>query len=314
MSLLLDIQTEAVSAKPNAIVILRRCLVLASHLQHEPLRKWAQDELNGYASHETLPDYRVCQLQSYGNFRNRHGQGLDNVAIPTILLPEAARAMASHVYLMEGVAAYVDTLDRERESFIQYAWKAEHVQYIAPQLNLVTQDARLVEAWHVVPMSSIANLVDSVITRALNFSIAIAAENPGAGEATMGSNPPISLDRVNQIFNQTIFFNGQHNVSIASSDFSQNIASVVIPGDIESLLKAMTELGVGNDELTHLRTAVDQDRKSGSSGQGPRVTDWFGSLAKKAAEEAAKNVASGGVGTLGDRLPEIIQALQSFFN
>ncbi len=313
MTLLREIQEAATALNPNPTIILRRCLVLAARLQHQPLREWVEQELNGYKSVKCLPDYRIVETQSYGNFRDHWGAGLNNVPISTNRLPEEVQDMSGHIYLMEGIEVYVDMIARSSEVSLHYAWPADIIHYVASKLDLVTGNARLQEAWRVLDMSTVAHLNASVVTRALDFSLAIERENPHAGEALPGESPPVPLERVNHVFNQTIIVNGQHNISIAGEDFAQNIANEVQPGDLTILVRAVERLGVDSEDLDRLRDDIKDDEEAGSTGTGDRVTNWLGQLTTKAAGQAATEAGAAGATALLKHLPNIAQSISNFY-
>ena len=62
MTLLRDIQQDAIGEDTSVSVLLRQCLVLSARLQHDQLREWAQLELNGYPGDASLPPYRADRL------------------------------------------------------------------------------------------------------------------------------------------------------------------------------------------------------------------------------------------------------------
>jgi hypothetical protein len=83
VSLLQEIQNDAVGSDVSLAVILRKCQVLAARLDHEPLRDWARSEVEGYATVEGLPDYRKTgTLEAYGSFIRSGVQHWPRLPIP----------------------------------------------------------------------------------------------------------------------------------------------------------------------------------------------------------------------------------------
>jgi hypothetical protein len=63
--LLQQIQDGAIEGGSDLSTVLRKCLVLASGLDNEPLKTWSQCDLNGYPKPGELPEYRIIKgLQS----------------------------------------------------------------------------------------------------------------------------------------------------------------------------------------------------------------------------------------------------------
>ena len=83
MSLLREIQDTAVDASTPLAVVLRKCMILASRLGHEPFKKWVDEELNGYPPEGDLPSYRrIDGLTSIGTFGGPMGAALKNMPLP----------------------------------------------------------------------------------------------------------------------------------------------------------------------------------------------------------------------------------------
>ena len=62
MTLLQEIEDGASGDAMPLGTLLRKCLVLASHLGSQPAIDWIEWELNGYTKEAALPDYRVLPV------------------------------------------------------------------------------------------------------------------------------------------------------------------------------------------------------------------------------------------------------------
>ena len=66
-------------SRTDIAVVLRKCLILAERLGHDGLKKWVEDELNGYPPGVDVPPYRVISpIRSLGHFM---GMGGEQIAI-----------------------------------------------------------------------------------------------------------------------------------------------------------------------------------------------------------------------------------------
>lgn len=88
MSLLREIQNDAVNSSVNVSDLLRKCKILAYRLGNEDFKSWVDSELNGYDSEDLLPDYRILYVGSKGYFVGSFGKSLSNADIPTHGLPD----------------------------------------------------------------------------------------------------------------------------------------------------------------------------------------------------------------------------------
>jgi hypothetical protein len=101
-SLLAQIEHDVLNGAPLADT-LRKCVMLGGHAGSAAMTDWANQELTGYDSAESLPDYRRINapLQIDGTAGNMHYKGQ---TISALQLPEFAReTMAGPTPMMAGV-------------------------------------------------------------------------------------------------------------------------------------------------------------------------------------------------------------------
>lgn len=284
MSLLREIQSDAVSDVDIAVV-LRKGKVLAARLRNEPLKSWVDRELTGYPSIENLPDYRVLDVHSLGNFTGPFGSGARNAPIPPMVLPKEFRHVATTAHMLEGVAAYSSLLKGNPNENFQSPWPANLVALVAGRIY---DGMNCVEAWRVLPANAIVGMLDTVRNRLLSFVLEIEAEAPAAGEAEPGSQP-LPQERVTQVFN-TYILGGTNALASGSTNVSQAINKQVPAGDIEALKAYLREqLGTSKEDLESLETAIRSDAApKRDQNLGKRVTSWVVSMTKKAASGTLK--------------------------
>jgi hypothetical protein len=75
MTLLQQIQTEAVDTHGDLAALLRKCRILAQRLGVDEFKKWVVYELEGYPSQEQPPEYRIIRTPVIlGHFSGYGGQ------------------------------------------------------------------------------------------------------------------------------------------------------------------------------------------------------------------------------------------------
>jgi hypothetical protein len=105
VSLLLEIQDDAVGTDVPLAVILRKCQVLAARLDHDRLRDWARSEVEGYTAVADLPNYRKTgRLEAYGSFMRGGIQFFPKLPIPSGAIPNERRERLFAHQFMQGVA------------------------------------------------------------------------------------------------------------------------------------------------------------------------------------------------------------------
>ena len=259
MTLLRDIQELAVNADSDVATLLRKCKILAARLGNAEFKHWVEQELNGYDDQTVLPKYRILNVQSFGHFAGAFGSGLENAPIPPLCLPEDMRDIVSHSYMMFPISAYTSLIDQEKRSNSWEHWPADLTALVAQDIY---QNMNCIAAWKVIPYGSIVSMVDTIKTRILSFCMEIEAEDPDAGEAAPNA-PPISQDKVTQVFNTYITGTVQ-NVATGGSHFNQKVTTSLGEADevFRQLLEAITSMTSKDTNAQTIASAVEEMRDS----------------------------------------------------
>jgi hypothetical protein len=282
MSLIHDIQAAAISQTTDIPTLLRMCKLLAARISHQQFAAWVDHELNGYPADHALPDYRVVQVDSYGTFIGSF-QSCE-LQVPASVLPVELQERFRHAYMASSISAYAALLADNKSGRIHEAWPVGLAVHHASPL---VADAQCVAAWKVIPIGALVRLLDSVKTRVLGFAIDLEREAPDAGELPMGSQPPLSGEKMTQIFTTNISGN-VGNLANASTDFSQTAIVQVEAGNWQSLEKRLLELGVSSGDSEGLRADLDQAIATNSPAEKTKTAGtWIGRLVAKAAAGAA---------------------------
>jgi hypothetical protein len=217
MSLLREIQKAAIDSSIDLPTLLRKCKVLAARLGNENFKHWIDNELSGYDRKDDLPEYRILNVNSKGNFCGPFGSGLRNGDIPLLCVPEDFREYLGHSYLMQPIAAISSLVANKDAGTFEEPWDPNIVARFG---RSIYEDLVCMQAWKVIPAPALVAILDTVRTRVLNFVLEIEAENPSAGEA-MNNEKPLPQETVQHIFNTYIAGNVQ-NLASGSTDVSQN--------------------------------------------------------------------------------------------
>lgn len=219
MSLLREIQNLASCSSKDIDLssLLRKCKILSARLNHHEFKVWVEKELNGYESDEELPSYRIMKVISKGHFSGAFGSGLRNANIPTYIVDKEYREYIEHAYLTLGIGGLESLISNSPDGIIRQVWAPELLSIWGEKFY---EDMYCIEAWKVIPVATIENILNIVRNKILSFVLEIEAENPEAGDVKMNTNP-IEQGKITQIFNTTIHGNVQ-NVATGSSDFTQN--------------------------------------------------------------------------------------------
>lgn len=233
MSLLRQIQDAAIDSSVGLPTLLRKCKVPAARLGSDDFKKWLENELSGYPREENLPDYRIINVNSKGNFSGAFGSSLNNADIPLICVPEELRESLGKCHLAQSVAAMESLVLKSESGTFKELWNPDIVAYLGRQIY---ERMNCMQAWKVIPKGAVVAAVDAVRTKVLNFVLEIEAQNPSAGEAELNSEP-VPAEKVNQIFN-TYISGSVQNLAPGSSNVQQT-AKYVAQNDGEMLHKLL---------------------------------------------------------------------------
>lgn len=281
MSLIHDIQAAAISQTTDIPTLLRMCKLLAARISHQRFGEWVDQELNGYPTVESLPDYRVVRVDSYGSFIGSFARA-DRLQIPVSILPEELRKQYRYAYMESSISAYAALIEGDKTGRIEEPWPVSLAIHHASKL---TPEMQCVAAWKEIPTGAVVRLLDSVKTRVLGFAIDLEREAPNAGDTPIGSQPPLSTEKMTQIFNTNITGN-VGNLANSGENFSQTAA--IQPGNWDSLQQHLLSLGLQTVDFEGMRTELERAASSQGQGEKSAVAEtWIGRLATKAIEGAS---------------------------
>lgn len=292
MSLLRDIQKAAIEQSTDIPTLLRMCKLLAARLGNSEFGLWVDHELNGYPTVESMPAYRIVEVQSFGNFIGPFNSSANNMPITLGVLPEQARDVYQKAYLGLGVSAYASLVASGKDGSLEEPWPIDvALRYGSKAMR----NMQCVSAWKSIPHAAVVGFLDQVKTRVLAFAIEIEKQAPDAGESPVNS-PPLKQDVVTQIFHTEISGNVQ-NFSSGNANVTQGVHIEICRGDIAALEEAVRSLGVDDKELAALRVAISHDEKQvPPSPFDGHTGNWLKSVLGRAATGGLKvgvDVASG---------------------
>lgn len=295
LSILRDIQNDAINSSVSISALLRKCKVLATRLNNEEIKAWVDDELNGYKSIDNVPEYRKLAVQSYGNFVGMGWSQVNHQPIPPSSIPAKHREFITTEYLMQPISYYESLVEETKgiNNDLKVDWPADLVAHVA---NKILSGMTLRNAWKQLTRSSLVALVDTVRTRILNFVLELEHLTP---DIEYESSRTLSHEKVSQIFNTVVLGN------VTNLTAYEQINITVIQNDIESLLKYLSSHGIEQDDLEELRAVIQENSQSEPKGKpSDKVKAWIGKMMMKAADGTWKV----GIGAAGALLAKAIEA------
>ena len=185
LSILQEIQQEALDSQGDLGQILRKCKLLAAKLHSQPLADWLVWESNGYPEKVDVPPYRVHSLRVKGHFFGPMHSEYRNAPIPHALLPEEARSLYENHQIRDSIAN-LQWLVNNNEGGI--------LTIDTSDLNMVLHDRvfhghQCIQCWGELGVSAFVEILNSVRNRILDFAVEL--ENEDADAGSPGHDPKI---------------------------------------------------------------------------------------------------------------------------
>lgn len=256
MSLLREIQNDAVNSDVKVSDLLRKCKILAYRLGNIDFKNWVEYELNGYPKDITdiLPDYRILNnVNSKGHFSGPFGSGLRNADMPTFNLPEVLQESLSKANFYSPIAT-LENLASSDSSVLTQDWKPIIIAHYGANMY---EGYVCMQAWKIIPTSFVIGMVDTIKTKILNFVLDVEMINKDAGDVGINSNP-IPQEKVSQIFNITISGNVQNLASGNShSHIQQETNNTQLPQDFIKLIHDLNQSDIDDEIASEVAKKIE---------------------------------------------------------
>ena len=251
MTLIEQIQQEAVDSKSDLGALLRKCKVLGARLGSRPLEDWLIWESDGYPEGVEVPSYRILPAQLKGHFAGPFGSGIRNAPIPLVCLPEKARQAWQNFRCRQSIASIEEILKR-RDGGAFTVGTGDLAVVLGTE---VYQGQNCVQAWGEVGVAQLVEILNAVRNRILDFVLAVWKEAPTAGEQHDKAAHGIEPRRVTQIFNTTVYGG---SASLVGSASNSPISFTISQSDFSSLEKALRSNGVQDKDSKNSESPSNQ--------------------------------------------------------
>jgi hypothetical protein len=271
MSTLLDdiirLAQDDQQSLPN---VLRSSLILASELGDERLKKWANQELDGYKDGVEPPSYRVHAAPAYGQFDAPFGRHYPRHLIPSGVLPPELRHWGETVSVSQSVGALHDLAKGDRREGISFPWPPNMVAHYSEKLLV---DCACHNAWQELPKRALVETLEVVRNTTLRMALEIREKLRDSGTDLAHLQQDVKTE-VQQIVIQNLNNLGG-NISLRDIDASGQ--TVIIAGDRKTLDVVLTNAGMNKTDLAELTEAIQADNNQA----GSRVMKWIRDKAEK---------------------------------
>ncbi|WP_395773208.1 hypothetical protein [Agrobacterium pusense] len=280
MSLLVEIQNDAISDKVPVATLLRKVLVLASNLDSDVLEEWVRFEMNGYPPQVDVPQYRRIAM----NFRVSGGNmayQITNAPVASAAIKVATGVNDIHILKYRQAIGNIDVEELRKADSLS----VDMMNYAHKLPGKVTERTYAIHAfWGEIPVQEVLGIIEAVRNRVLDFALNLGRQYPNAGEIDSISAKEAAVEQVvTQIFNTTV----QGNAGVIGTANNSTVNITVKKGSLQDLRQQLTQYGVTKEELDGLTEALnDEPAIGGEKKFGPKVGKWVGGMLGKAASGA----------------------------
>jgi hypothetical protein len=266
-ALLDDIIRLAQDDKESLPNLLRKCLILASQLKNDRLKKWANQELDGYESgtDEDIPAYRKIHASAYGSFAGPFNSWSNKHIIIPSAMKEQHRPRAETMHLIQSVSALdnlVKSVTTNAKEVLAAHWPPDMIAYYS---DILWEGWICHDAWQEIGKSTLVGVLDAVRNITLRMALDIKDEL-GTSFDDLSKIKPEEIERVKNV----VINNLGGNVALGDLDASGS--TVIIAGDRKTLDAALTKAGLDSSDLNELSDAILVD---GGSKPGTAIDRWF---------------------------------------
>lgn len=260
-----------------ASVVLRKAKILAASLRHSELDDWISSELNGYTDVSTMPAYRQTFPPLLGTFSGPFGSMVSDYAIPVSLLPDFMRDTLNELPMAHALRE-LEAMAASETSVLRHNLPTEAC-ILARDVVKLSGGYTLIEMHQPITRAVIEGIIDAVRTRFLDFLLGLQDINSEVltSEEALSA---LSKEQVAHTFNVTI--QGDNNIVATQSTLSDISVQSIRANDVDSLTAYLSSVGLTQEDITELKTALEEDGQPEPPTLGRRVTGWIGAMVSKA--------------------------------
>ncbi|HLO51582.1 MAG TPA: hypothetical protein VK211_24425, partial [Kamptonema sp.] len=223
MSLLRQIQDNSCNPDFQVADLLRQCKILAARLDYKPLKIWVENELNGYPDNESVPEYRIIKrVLLQGSFENGFRVYRNIPFRLNTKDKKKTNTILNTIYFIQGVSnlkSLVETNKSANTDKLSIPLSLDIASNLGMFVENLSPDYICISAAQVINVSSVVNMLDTIKTKILDFTLEIEAENSSAGDAKIGEKP-VPEETLDKIFSITLNYHTGDNISYNGDRFT----------------------------------------------------------------------------------------------
>ncbi len=251
--------------------LLRKALIVASKLNLEDLKKWINNELNGYEDTTEVPQYRriIGELKSWNPY--------NGIWVPIIWekMPEGVNKRP----IAQPISEIVDILNNKNTTgILTIPFQPEQTAILLKFFDAPTPPVLVISS------SQLVGIIDAVRNLVLTWSLKLETEGI-LGEGMTFTKK----EKEKAVQNSEIKINNFQGIlgDVINSTVSQEVSMSVKTNDLESLIQYFKTQGIDSEDVKELKEAITEDPKPKNKNNFcPKISKWIGKMVQKASTGA----------------------------
>lgn len=276
MKIIEELIEDLTSSSTNIESALLKAQVLAHQLGDADLKKWVEDELRGYETNASVPDYRILKVTLIGNVSNgywRHNE----VTLPVLHIEDGIRKKLTTREVRESISAIREMADPEKKFAVNI-----HREYYPLIAKNFEKGYAIEHARGMYSPGSMTQIITEVKSRLLGFVLSLSDK---ISDRTSASELKEIAERigVNKMFNNAVF--GNNTTIIIGSNNNQSISNEIRKNDVDSLFNFLRKNSVCEEDISDLSNAITTDSSAITAGKdapAAEVNSWIKRMTTKA--------------------------------
>jgi hypothetical protein len=296
---LIDELIEELSDKNNRLTdILIKAKILAYKLKNDELKKWIENELNGYPDGK-VPDYRIIPCQLIGSVSNGF-QRANRYPIPVINVEEKLRIELQQVRLAQSISS-LDEAAHEKKgggALVQHL-PVQMYAYLSKDFD----NGFVIEhAQKEIDRIQIVQVLTAVKSKLIDFLLKLNEDFSDKDFEDVDKGK--TKEKIDSLFNSTIF--GDNTTIIVGDRNKQSVRNKkIIKGNFEILKEELLKNGIKTSDVEELKQIIDTDEVNPEKKEfGTKVKTWISKMMTKAIDGTWKI----GLGAAGKLLADSLQS------
>lgn len=277
MKLLNEIIESLSSQNGSLTDALLKTKVLLHKIGHKELIEWVNNELNGYAEKQDIPEYRILPANVLANLSNVRYEATSH-PIPLRHLDEQQRAWLENVSFNQSLAV-LEKLIEDQDGHLQVPIPMEFNGLLGKSLG---NGYEIQRAWRAVGVADVSQILVQVRSRLLDFVLEL--------QDQIGEDIPDEeiKQRANSIDAPGLFHNamfGDNTTIIVGDHNSQKVKNSIIKNDFDSLAEQLKQHNVDDLSIVELQQAIHNDQNCPELKEqklGSNVKTWMKQMLSKA--------------------------------